>query len=82
MKASSLTIGEVILIEPRVFADDRGSFFESFNLNDFETATKLRPDFVQDNQSVSRRGVVRACTINSPMRKANWCAWCVARYLT
>jgi dTDP-4-dehydrorhamnose 3,5-epimerase len=47
------------VFEPKVFADDRGYFFESFNLRDFEAATGQRPEFVQDNQSKSNYGVVR-----------------------
>jgi dTDP-4-dehydrorhamnose 3,5-epimerase len=49
----------VLLIEPRVFGDDRGFFFESFNARAFREATGLAVDFVQDNHSYSRRGVLR-----------------------
>ena len=49
----------VLLLEPRVFSDDRGFFFESFNARAFSDATGLAPDFVQDNHSHSRRGVLR-----------------------
>jgi dTDP-4-dehydrorhamnose 3,5-epimerase len=51
-------IPDVLLIEPTVFADDRGYFKESYNLNDFE---EFLPDikFVQDNESKSSKGVVR-----------------------
>ncbi|MES2481197.1 MAG: dTDP-4-dehydrorhamnose 3,5-epimerase [Pseudomonadota bacterium] len=59
MKATPTAIPDVLLIEPRVFADARGHFFESFNARDFEAATGLAPRFVQDNQSRSRRGVLR-----------------------
>ena len=49
----------VLLLEPRIFADERGLFFESFNARDFATATGLHPDFVQENHSVSQKGVLR-----------------------
>lgn len=50
---------EVLILEPQVFGDERGFFFESFNQRDFATATGLRVDFVQDNHSRSSRGVLR-----------------------
>lgn len=59
MQAARLAIPDVILLEPRVFGDDRGFFMETFNQRDFEAATGLRPDFVQDNHSRSQRGVLR-----------------------
>lgn len=49
----------VLIIEPKVFGDDRGFFFESFNLREFREATGVTLDFVQDNHSMSRRGVLR-----------------------
>jgi dTDP-4-dehydrorhamnose 3,5-epimerase len=59
MKATRLAIPEVVLIEPKVFGDERGFFFESFNLRAFEDATGQRPNFVQDNHSRSVRNVLR-----------------------
>ena len=50
---------EVLILEPRVFGDDRGFFFESFNQRDFQQATGLDLVFVQDNHSKSSRGVLR-----------------------
>ena len=47
------------LIEPNVFKDERGSFFESFNKKKFEKKINLKVNFVQDNQSQSNRGVIR-----------------------
>ena len=52
-------IPEVLLLEPKVFGDARGFFFESFNARDFAQATGLKVDFVQDNHSRSARGVLR-----------------------
>jgi dTDP-4-dehydrorhamnose 3,5-epimerase len=59
MNVMPLALPEVLLFEPRVFEDARGAFFEGFNLKRFAAAAGREPAFVQDNQSVSRRGVVR-----------------------
>lgn len=50
---------EVLILEPKVFGDDRGFFFESFNQRDFKNATGLEVNFVQDNHSKSSQGVLR-----------------------
>lgn len=50
---------DVLVLEPQVFGDDRGFFFESFNQRDFGEATGLDVRFVQDNHSKSGRGVLR-----------------------
>ncbi|WP_286784254.1 MULTISPECIES: dTDP-4-dehydrorhamnose 3,5-epimerase [Pseudomonas] len=50
---------DVLVLEPRVFGDERGFFFESFNARAFAQATGLTPEFVQDNHSRSARGVLR-----------------------
>lgn len=52
-------IPEVLILEPKVFGDGRGFFFESFNARDFAQATSLKVDFVQDNHSKSAKGVLR-----------------------
>jgi dTDP-4-dehydrorhamnose 3,5-epimerase len=49
----------VLVLEPKVFGDDRGFFFESFNARDFAQATGLQKTFVQDNHSKSAKGVLR-----------------------
>ena len=49
----------VLVLEPKVFGDERGFFFESFNARDFAEATGLNETFVQDNHSKSRNGVLR-----------------------
>lgn len=59
MKVIPASIPEVMIIEPRVFGDDRGFFYESYNERDFEKATGLKPRFVQDNLSKSARNVLR-----------------------
>ena len=66
MKVSSLSIPDVLLIEPQVFADERGFFFESFNKNEFEKALGHKVNFVQDNHSKSVRGVLRGLHYQLP----------------
>ena len=66
MQATKLEIDGLVVFEPRVFADDRGAFFESFNAQRFSEATGLDLDFVQDNHSISRRGVVRGLHYQLP----------------
>jgi dTDP-4-dehydrorhamnose 3,5-epimerase len=53
------TIPDVLIIEPKVFGDERGFFFESFNRRQFAEALGRDVDFVQDNHSRSTRGVLR-----------------------
>jgi dTDP-4-dehydrorhamnose 3,5-epimerase len=52
-------IPDVLVLEPKVFGDARGFFFESFNARDFREVTNLNVDFVQDNHSKSAKGVLR-----------------------
>jgi len=59
VKITSTDLPGVLLIEPTVFGDARGFFFESFNRRAFGQATGLDVDFVQDNHSRSARGVLR-----------------------
>ena len=59
MKATRLAIPDVVLIEPKVFGDARGFFFESFNQQAFNEATGTNHAFVQDNHSRSTQGVLR-----------------------
>lgn len=66
MKISPLAIPEVLLIEPKVFGDARGFFFESYNRRAFLDATGCDPDFVQDNHSKSARGVLRGLHYQLP----------------
>ena len=59
MKVTRTDIPDVCLIEPRVFGDARGFFYESFNQRAFAEATGVHTEFVQDNHSRSARGVLR-----------------------
>ena len=65
MKVIDTALPGVLLIEPRVFGDDRGYFFESFNVPRYAEAGLSRP-FVQDNISFSTRGVLRGLHIQNP----------------
>ena len=59
MKVTPTSIPSVLIIEPRIFGDTRGFFFESFNQWAFNQATSLDVNFVQDNHSRSSKGVLR-----------------------
>jgi dTDP-4-dehydrorhamnose 3,5-epimerase len=59
MKVVSTAIADVVILEPRVFADERGFFMESWNARDLRAALGFDVTFVQDNHSGSRRGVLR-----------------------
>ena len=59
MKIIKTEIPDVLIIEPKVFGDDRGFFYESFNKINFEEATGVTAEFVQDNHSKSAKGVLR-----------------------
>ena len=59
MKAIATAIADVLIIEPRVFGDARGFFYESFNQQVFNEVTGLDVNFVQDNHSRSSQGVLR-----------------------
>jgi dTDP-4-dehydrorhamnose 3,5-epimerase len=66
MKAIDTAIPDVKIIEPAVFADDRGFFFESFNQAKFEAAIGRSAAFVQDNHSRSGKGVLRGLHYQLP----------------
>ena len=59
MQATRLAIPDVVLIEPKVFGDARGFFYESFNQRAFNQATGTAYQFLQDNHSRSAKGVLR-----------------------
>ncbi|WP_019037395.1 dTDP-4-dehydrorhamnose 3,5-epimerase [Psychroflexus tropicus] len=59
MTVKPTPLKDCFIIEPKVFKDERGSFFESFNYNTFKKHTGLDIDFVQDNQSISQYGTIR-----------------------
>lgn len=66
MKATPTAIPDVMVIEPKVFGDARGFFFESFNQKAFNEATGLDVHFVQDNHSRSAQGVLRGLHYQLP----------------
>jgi dTDP-4-dehydrorhamnose 3,5-epimerase len=59
MKVIPTDIPDVLIIEPQVYGDDRGFFFESFNENTFREKTGVNVNFVQDNHSMSLKNVLR-----------------------
>jgi len=59
MQVTPTLIPEVLILEPRIFGDDRGFFLESYNQRSFQEATGWAPAFVQDNHSGSARNVLR-----------------------
>jgi dTDP-4-dehydrorhamnose 3,5-epimerase len=59
MKVIPAAIPDVLIIEPKVFGDERGFFFESFNRHTFKELTGVKCDFVQDNHSRSVKNVLR-----------------------
>lgn len=72
MKIIDTKIPEVKIIEPKVFGDDRGFFFESFNQQQFEASVGYPVNFVQDNHSKSSKGVLRGLHYQlAPIPKAN-----------
>lgn len=71
MKVTATSIADVLIIEPKVFEDSRGFFFESFNQRDFNAATGTNFNFVQDNHSRSAKSVLRGLhyQVNQPQAK-------------
>ena len=84
MKVTPTAIADVLVIEPKVFGDARGFFYESFNQKAFNDATGLNLNFVQDNHSRSAKGVLRGLhyQIQQPqgklVRVARGAVWDVA----
>lgn len=68
MKVTPTAIPDILVIEPKVFIDERGIFFESYNHKNFKEATGLDVDFVQDNHSRSSKGVLRGLHYQTPPR--------------
>jgi dTDP-4-dehydrorhamnose 3,5-epimerase len=66
MNVIPTAIPDVLLIEPKIFGDERGFFFESFNARAFEQATGLKREFIQDNHSKSAKNVLRGLHYQVP----------------
>lgn len=66
MNVQRLDIDGLVVFEPRVFTDERGAFFESFNEAKFREATGFTGSFVQDNHSISHKGVLRGLHYQLP----------------
>ena len=65
MKVTETFLKDCFIIEPKVFGDKRGSFFEVFNQKLFEEKVGFKVNFVQDNQSISQKGVLRGLHIQN-----------------
>lgn len=59
MNVTTSTLSGVLIIDPKLFGDERGFFYESFNARRFAEATGIQANFVQDNHSRSQKGVLR-----------------------
>lgn len=66
MKVTPTAIADVLILEPKVFGDERGFFFESFNQKAFDEAAGAHVEFVQDNHSRSAKGVLRGLHYQLP----------------
>src|SRR6478736_172191 len=66
MKVTATALPEVLILEPKVFGDERGFFMESFNQRAFDAAVGYAVTFVQDNHSRSTRGVLRGLHYQLP----------------
>lgn len=66
MQITRTALSEVLIIQPRVFGDERGFFLESFNQREFDAAMGEHVEFVQDNHSRSQRGVLRGLHYQLP----------------
>lgn len=66
MEVKKTKINGLFILQPRIFQDERGTFFESFNLNKFQEIVGSKVDFVQDNESVSKKGVLRGLHFQNP----------------
>lgn len=66
MKVIETKIKDLYILEPMVFGDDRGYFYESFNKESFEKLVGIEIDFVQDNQSMSGANIVRGLHFQNP----------------
>jgi dTDP-4-dehydrorhamnose 3,5-epimerase len=66
LEIKTTSISDVFLIKPKVFNDERGVFFESFNKQIFKKNIDSEVNFVQDNQSLSHKGVLRGLHFQMP----------------
>lgn len=66
MKIQNTSIEGLLIIHPAVFRDERGYFFESFNKKHFEKLTGYKKEFIQDNQSLSQKNILRGMHFQKP----------------
>lgn len=77
MNAEQTPLPGVLILSPAVHADDRGAFFESWNAGAFERATGVQAAFVQDNHSISAKGVLRGMHYQLPPKAQGKLVRCV-----
>lgn len=77
MKVTALAIPDVLVLQPKVFGDSRGFFYESYNEHNFCEATGIAAHFVQAIIPAPRAVCSVACTIRSVRRRVNSSVWCV-----
>ena len=75
MEVTTTALAGVLIVQPKVFADARGFFLESFNQRQFDAAVGAPVSFVQDNHSRSAQGVLRGLhmQVGAARRRASWC---------
>lgn len=66
MKIQNTPMDGLLIVHPTVFRDERGYFFESFNKKQFENLTGYKKEFVQDNQSLSQKNILRGLHFQNP----------------
>jgi dTDP-4-dehydrorhamnose 3,5-epimerase len=74
MEVKPLALNGLLEIRPSIFRDDRGYFFEAFNINSFRNAG-ITTEFVQDNQSFSRKGTIRGLHFQNPPHAQGKLVW-------
>jgi len=80
MKVTQTDLKGFLIIEPDIFADDRGYFFESYNQKKYEE-NGIPEIFIQDNQSRSKQNVIRGLHYQiEEMLRENWCELCPGRF--
>lgn len=74
-------LADLLLIKPKVFGDDRGWFYESFNAQEFVLATGINSTFVQDNHSKSKGEYSEDCIFKQTIPRENWYALLMGPFL-
>ncbi len=81
MKIVETPLDGLVLIEPTVFGDARGYFYEMYHRRAYQNAG-IDVEFVQDNRSASQQGVLRGLHFQKKILRVNWLQRCEVRFLT